>query len=671
MGFAIGETVGPYKITSYLGQGGMATIYRAQQLTLDRDVALKVIHPALKDDQSFIMRFKREASIVAKLNHPNIVPVYDFGEFEGVSYIVMRFIEGQTLKDVLTDQRLGTKQIFDILRPVADALGYAHSRGVLHRDVKPSNVLIDPEGNVYLADFGLARLGHSGESTLSQEMIIGSPQYISPEQGKGEQADERSDLYSLAVVVYEMFTGRVPFTGDTPYTTILGHINDPLPPPRQYNPNMSPAVEQVIVKALAKDKDKRFRNVREFMRALDNAARGPIDDNEPAAPIVIAASKPITANPITEIIARVRTGFENRQPVALAAAGLAVLCLLAACLVIAAVSLGNRLPFLASVLPGQNAATRTISRPITTPTPSGPFILPPIAATPSVGTSAPVAPGATAPSPIRPIAGRGRIAYTIATDAAAEQHAVWVANSDGTNARLVAEFSMWPALAPDGIQIAYYKMKTDNGIFISNLDGGNAHRVIPGSDVCCVQWSPDGKRLAYFKGSLKLTGTILIANVDGALVQEVGPGFNPSWARDGNRLAYGGCAPNSTQCGIFVYDLRSRTARQITRDNGGNPQWSPTSERIVYRADDGKGHTNVFVMDSEGNDRKQLTFGTSNDGQPDWSRDGNMIYWRTDQNGAGWAIAGMNADGTNQRVIIRNAPPDGDLWGRESLSGGP
>lgn len=671
MGFAIGETVGPYKITSYLGQGGMATIYRAKQLTLDRDVALKVIHPALKDDQSFIMRFKREASIVAKLNHPNIVPVYDFGEFEGVSYIVMRFIEGQTLKDVLSDKRLGTKQILDILRPVADALGYAHSRGVLHRDVKPSNVLIDTEGNVYLADFGLARLGHSGESTLSQEMIIGSPQYISPEQGRGEQADDRSDIYSLGVVVYEMFTGRVPFAGDTPYTMILGHINDPLPPPRQFNSKINPAIEQVIAKALAKDKEKRFRTVRELMRALDNAARGPIDDNEPAAPIVIAPSKPAVANPITEIIARVRNGFENRQPFALAVAGIAVLCLLLVCLMVAASSLGNRLPFLAGILPGQNAATRTIARPPTTPTPSGPPNPTSAGSIQPTATLVAIIPGTNPPSPTRPALARGRIAYTIATDPAAEQHAVWVANADGTSPHLVAEFSMWPALAPDGLQIAYYKMKSDNGIFIANLDGGNAHRVISGSDVCCVQWSPDGKRLVYFKGNLKQTGMILIAALDGSLIQEVGPGFNPSWARDSSRLAYAGCAPNSTQCGIFVYDLRTRTAHQITRDNGGNPQWSPTSDRIVYRADDGKGHTNVFVMDSEGTDRKQLTNGTSNDGQPDWSRDGNMIYWRTDQSGAGWAIAVMNADGSNQRVIIRNAPPDGDLWGRESLSGGP
>jgi len=671
MGFAIGETVGPYKITSYLGQGGMATIYRAKQLTLDRDVALKVIHPALKDDQSFILRFKREASIVAKLNHANIVPVYDFGEFEGVSYIVMRFIEGQTLKDILTDQKLGTKQILDILRPVADALAYAHSRGVLHRDVKPSNVLIDTEGNVYLADFGLARIAHSGESTLSQEMIIGSPQYISPEQGKGESADERSDIYSLAVVVYEMFTGRVPFAGDTPYTTILGHINDPLPMPRQYNPKMSPAVEQVIVKALAKDKEKRFRTVREFMRALDNAARGPVDDNEPAAPIMIAPSRPVTANPITEIIARFRNGFQNRQPIAFLAAGVVVLCLLLACVLGAAYVFRGSFPSLAGIIPAQTAPTRVLPRAITTPTLPGGF--PPIA----VPTQPAAPPGsnppvATAIVPIRPITLRGKIAYTISNgDNSAEQHSVWVANSDGTGAHVVAETAMWPAISPDGLQIAFYKMKSDNGIFIANIDGSNPRRVIPGSDVCCEQWSPEGRRLVYFKGSLKLGGNILIANLEGVVINEVGAGYSPSWSPEGNRIAYSGCQAGGSTCGIFIHDLRTKNTRFVTRDNGGSPQWSPQVDRIVYQADDGKSHINVFAIDVDGTDRKQLTNGRGNDGQPNWSRDGGTIFWRSDQNGTAWAIYAMNADGSNPRVIVRSAPPDGDQWARESLSFGP
>ncbi|HEX7593566.1 MAG TPA: serine/threonine-protein kinase, partial [Anaerolineae bacterium] len=157
MGFAVGESVGPYKIVEYIGQGGMATIFKAHQTSLDRFVALKVIHPALKEDPAFLNRLNREASIIAKLNHPNIVTVYDFSHFEGVPFLVLRFIDGKTLKAVLQQQKLSTQQILKIIRPVADALAYAHSRGVLHRDVKPSNILIDNEGHVFLTDFGLAR----------------------------------------------------------------------------------------------------------------------------------------------------------------------------------------------------------------------------------------------------------------------------------------------------------------------------------------------------------------------------------------------------------------------------------------------------------------------------------------------------------------------------------
>jgi TolB protein len=280
-------------------------------------------------------------------------------------------------------------------------------------------------------------------------------------------------------------------------------------------------------------------------------------------------------------------------------------------------------------------------------------------------------PGPATATPIRPAAPRGKIAYSIATGEFAEQHAVWVANADGTSARLVADAAMWPALSPDSTQIAYYRMKSENGIWIQNLDGSNARRAVSGSDLCCVSWAPDAKRIAYFKGSLKLGGTIFIANSDGTGVTEVGPGFNPSWAPTGGRLAFAGCMANTTQCGIFVYTTASSSSRLITRDNGGSPQWSPLGDKIVYQADDGKSHINVFVVNADGSGIKQLSFGRGNDGQPDWSRDGNFIFWRSDQNGTAWAIYVMNSDGSNPRVLIRNAPPDGDLWGYESLSGGP
>ena len=265
MGFGVGETVGQFEIVEYLGQGGMATIYKAHQTNLDRFVALKVIHPVLKDDQAFLNRLKREASIIAKLNHPNIVTVYDYSEFDGIPFLVLRFIDGKTLKAVLQQQKLGTTQILRIIRPVADALSYAHSRGVLHRDVKPSNILIDNEGHVYLTDFGLARIAHSSESTSSHDMMIGSPHYLSPEQAKSEPVDARTDIYSLGIVLFEMFTGKVPFSAETPYGTILAQINQAPPAPRTINPKVPAAVEQVIQKALAKDPKDRYASIREMM----------------------------------------------------------------------------------------------------------------------------------------------------------------------------------------------------------------------------------------------------------------------------------------------------------------------------------------------------------------------------------------------------------------------
>ncbi|MBI3742442.1 MAG: serine/threonine protein kinase, partial [Chloroflexi bacterium] len=277
MGFAVGESIGPYKITQYIGQGGMATIYRAYQPALDRDVALKVIHPALKEDQAFLARLRREAAIVARLNHPNIVDVYDYAiaETDGTPYIVMRYIEGKTLKDVVQERKLSPQEILNIIRPVADALAYAHAHGVLHRDVKLSNIMLDHEGNVFLTDFGLARLTYKGESTLSHDMLIGSPQYISPEMAKGDPIDARTDVYSLGVVLFEMFAGRLPFQAETPYATVMAHINDPVPNARQFNKNIPPAVDFVLQRALAKKPEQRFGSVDELMRALENAVRGP------------------------------------------------------------------------------------------------------------------------------------------------------------------------------------------------------------------------------------------------------------------------------------------------------------------------------------------------------------------------------------------------------------
>jgi serine/threonine-protein kinase len=266
-----GENVGPYRIIEQLGQGGMATVFKAYHPALDRYVAIKVLHPAFKEDPNFLARFQREARIVAKLEHPHIVPVYDFSEHKGMAYLVMRYVAGETLKAHLTGEPLSADRILEILKPVAEALAYAHEQGVLHRDIKPSNVMLTPEGGIYLTDFGLARMAQSGESTLSQDMMIGTPQYMSPEQAKGEKVDERTDIYSLGVVLFEMLTGRVPFSADTPYAVVHDHIYTPLPLPTTIKSDISPALERVLLKALAKEKDDRYQKVTELALAFEDA----------------------------------------------------------------------------------------------------------------------------------------------------------------------------------------------------------------------------------------------------------------------------------------------------------------------------------------------------------------------------------------------------------------
>jgi serine/threonine protein kinase len=267
--------VGPYRVTDQLGAGGMATVYKAYHARLDRYVALKVMHHSFREDLTFRARFEREAQIVAKLTHPNIVPVYDFSDHENQPYLVLKYIEGKTLKAVMSQGALSRAEIGRIMSAIADALTYAHRQGVLHRDIKPSNIILDESGTPYLTDFGLARIAQAGESTMSADVMLGTPQYISPEQAKGlKDLDARTDVYSFGIVLYELVCGRVPFNADTPYATIHDHIYSPLPPPSQLNPQVSAAVENVLLKALAKEPAERYGSTSELMQAFGDAERG-------------------------------------------------------------------------------------------------------------------------------------------------------------------------------------------------------------------------------------------------------------------------------------------------------------------------------------------------------------------------------------------------------------
>lgn len=266
------QMVGPYRIVSQIGQGGMATVYKAYHERLDRHVAIKVMHQAFLQDPTFRTRFEREARIIARLDHPHIVPVYDYAEVDGQPYLVMKHVQGRTLKQALLKRALSLDEILRIMTPLATALDYAHSMGVLHRDIKPSNIILDANDTPYLTDFGMARMAQTGESTISQDMMLGTPQYISPEQALGKtELDARTDVYSLGVVLYELIVGQVPFSGDTPYAIIHDHIYRTLPEPASINPDITPAVEAVLVRALAKNPAERFSSAGALVSALHAA----------------------------------------------------------------------------------------------------------------------------------------------------------------------------------------------------------------------------------------------------------------------------------------------------------------------------------------------------------------------------------------------------------------
>ncbi len=266
----IGSSLGHCVIDELLGQGGMARVYRATQRNLDRTVAIKVLPPYYAADPGFVERFKLEARAMARLSHPHIVTVHDAGEENGRLYIVMEYINGGNLEDRMRSP-LTLREIVRIVTEVASALTYAHANGIVHRDVKPVNVLLDTSGRAVLSDFGIAKVLATSAVLTQSGAGVGTPEYMSPEQCRGVQVDARADIYALGVMLYEMLTGHTPFEADN-YTAIAhAHVYEPVPPPSRLNPRISPAVQSVVLKALEKDPAERFQEAAEMAIALEQA----------------------------------------------------------------------------------------------------------------------------------------------------------------------------------------------------------------------------------------------------------------------------------------------------------------------------------------------------------------------------------------------------------------
>jgi len=298
----VGTTLGKVLITGLIGQGGMATVYRGVQADVERTVAVKVLPPHPGQNDGFVNRFRLEAKTIARLQHPHILPLYDYGDQDGILYLVMPYVNGGSLAGRIAAGPMPLSGVLDYTRQIAGALDYAHRQGVVHRDLKPENILLDREGHALLADFGIVKLieGSAPAGTLTVTGgLIGTPAYMSPEQAQGLPVDRRSDLYSLAVVVFEMLTGQQPYKADTAMQVVMQQINAPVPSLRAVSPNVAPALDAVLQKALSKDPAARYPTASELAPALAGAAadQPPLEVAEPSPLATIALTNPGQSTP--------------------------------------------------------------------------------------------------------------------------------------------------------------------------------------------------------------------------------------------------------------------------------------------------------------------------------------------------------------------------------------
>lgn len=262
---------GRYELIEKIGEGGMAVVYKAKDRLLNRYVAIKILRPEFTQDEQFLESFKRESQAAAGLQHPNIVSIYDVGRTGNINFIVMELVDGRPLSDLIKEKgRLDYKTTIDIAKQMASALSIAHKHQIIHRDVKPHNIMITSDGVAKLTDFGIARAVSNATMVADTSKIIGSVHYFSPEQARGAYVDERSDIYSLGIVMFEMLTGRVPFDGETPVEVALKHINEDVPSPAKLVPGIPPALDKIVLKATDKYQTERYKSIDEMLEALKN-----------------------------------------------------------------------------------------------------------------------------------------------------------------------------------------------------------------------------------------------------------------------------------------------------------------------------------------------------------------------------------------------------------------
>jgi len=667
----IGQNLGQYQIRMLLGRGGMSTVYLAYQPSMERTVAIKVLPPEFLHDETFLARFQQEARVIARLEHLHILPVYDVGEEKGIPFIVSRYLPGGTLSDLINRGTPEHAVTVRLITQVADALDYAHERGIIHRDLKPSNVLLDNTSNAFLADFGIARVAQQAAS-MTGSRIVGTPPYVAPEMvRKNERVTHSADVYALGIIAYELLIGTPPFMDEDPMKVLMAHVLEPVPSPRDVDPNIGVAIDSVMRRVLSKNADERYRTAGAFARALEEAVESEsettpagvtdepahtLDDTSPVAaqrgaragmqapppPPAAAPPRPQAspARPSSRASARPlpadrkrarekRAEVEKRSRPGGCWIGLVVILLVLGGLALTAFAVTGG--DLSTWLPGAIASPDlggNAAEPSREPTSDGPGEV--------VSDSTPE------PSP-----GPGRLAFASNRDG---DYEIFLVDADGSNLEQITfndTFDFDPDWSPDAEWLVYASSAGgDPEIMVMRVDGSEARQLTDNTARDAdPAWSPDGQWIA-FSSNRDGDFDIYIMRPDGSDVRPVTfndrDDFTPTWSPDGRQLAYYvQNQDDESSADLYLISVFEGTPPRRLTDNTWLdkwPDWSPDGGTLVFTSAQGlePGQRALFTYDLQSGAVAPLMAATIFDDDPVWSRDGTRVALDSNRDGDGF-----------------------------------